>query len=124
MPEPTRRETALRKIKAGDIFHGEGDHGGSLICLATSITETTINARTVTHQLEFKFDRRTGLGQEPEYSIKGVIDSVAPLPPEIYDAFIGLDARSKNEKGPLTEAEKKALLFVAKFYPQNQIDEH
>lgn len=118
----TPREKALRDIKMGDMFHAEGDHGGSLICLATSITESTIYARTVTHQLEFKFDRRTGVGKEDLYLIEGTIDSVAPVPADIYEALVGLDRRYRARDNPrLTEAEKRALLFVAKFYPAHPI---
>jgi hypothetical protein len=72
----TSRQVALRNIKIGDIFHAEGDNGGSLICLATSITGTVIYARTVTTQWDFKFDRRTGVGKEDKHSIQGTIDSV------------------------------------------------
>ena len=118
----TPREKALRDIKMGDIFHAEGDQGQSLLCLATSIAETTINARTVTHQLEFNFDRRTGRGQEPKYSIKGTIDSVEPLPAEMYEALIGLDRRYRAGDGPkLSAAEKKALIFVYDFYDAHPI---
>jgi len=85
----TGRQRALRNIKMGDLFHAEGDHGGSLICITTSITESTIYARTVTHQLEFKFDRRTGAGKEELYLIEGTIDSVAQVPADIYEALVG-----------------------------------
>lgn len=93
----TARERVLRGIRIGDIFHAEGDHGGPLICLATSITKTTINARTVSHGLEFKFDRRTGIGKEPEYSIGGTIDSVARLPLDIYEVLISLDVKNRSK---------------------------
>ena len=121
MPELTKREMALRKIKSGDIFHADGDHGGPLICLATSITETTINARTVTHGLEFKFDRRTGVGKEPEYSIGGTIDSVASVPADIYEALISLDLKRTNWDGPFSAEQKRALIFTSRFYPENPI---
>lgn len=119
----TLREKALRSIKIGDIFHGVGDKSPSLLLLATSITETTINARTVTHQLEFKFDRRTGVGLEPKYGVLGTIDSVQPLPSEIYEALIGMDRRYHPGYDPkLTEAEKKALIFVYDFYDAYPIE--
>ncbi len=118
----TDRERVLWSIKVGDIFRATGDHGGPLICLTTAITETAIHARTVTHQLEFTFDRRTGVGQEDEFSIKGTIDSVAPLPPEIHETLLGLDHKNRTPvEGPLTENQKKALLFIAKFYPAHPI---
>lgn len=118
----TSRERALGNVKVGDIFHAEGDHGGSLICLATSITDTTIHARTITHQLEFKFDRRTGLGEEPEYRIKGTIDSVAQLPPDVRATILDLDRKHRSQaEGRLTTEEKRALVFVADFYPAHPI---
>lgn len=118
----TPKEKALRNIKTGDIFHADGHHGGSLICLATSITDSTINARTVTHQLEFTFDRRTGVGEDLKYSMKGTIDSVAPLPSDIHAALVGLDARFQRKlEGPPTDLEKRALRFVDDFYPAHPI---
>ncbi len=119
--ELTPRERALRNIKVGDIFHADGSHGGPLICLATSITETTINARTVTQGYEFKFDRRTGIGGGPEHSAKGFIDSVAPLPPDIREALLSLDLKRKNWDGPLTPDQKRALIFTSHYYPANPL---
>jgi len=121
MSQSTARESALHQIKTGDIFHAAGDRA-SLICLATSITEATIHARTVTHGLEFKFDRRTGVGRELKYSMSGTIDSVAPVPPAIHDALLSLDFKRDNWDGPLSEEQKRALLFVSYFYPENPID--
>jgi hypothetical protein len=121
MPDLTAREAALHKIKTGDIFRADGNQSGPLICLTTSVTETTIHARTVTHGLEFTFDRRTGVGTEPKYSIDGTITSVAPVPPDIYDALISLDFKRDNWDGPLSKEQKRALLFIADFYPENPI---
>jgi hypothetical protein len=119
----TPREQALRGIKMGDIFHAKGNHGGPLICLATSITESTINARTVSHGLEFKFDRRTGLGKEPKYSIEGTIDSVARLPQDIHDALISLDVKNRSKwDSPLSTEQKRALIFTSHFYPEHPIE--
>ncbi len=123
MPRLTQREIALRNIRMGDIFHADGDHGGPLICLATSITETTINARTVSHNLKFKFDRRTGVGKEPEFSIGGTIDSVARLPPDIYEALISLDVKNRSKwDSPLSAEQKRALIFTSHFYPEHPIE--
>jgi len=120
----TSRQKALRSIKVGDLFNAAGDHGVPLICLATSITETAIYARTITHQLEFKFDRRTGVGREDEYSIGGTIDSVERLPPDIYEALIGLDRRHRaGDDRRLSSEEKRALLFLDDFYEAHPIQE-
>lgn len=119
----TPRETALRAIRIGDIFHGVGDKSPSLLLVATSITESTINARTITHQLEFKFDRRTGVGRESKYGVLGTIDSVQPLPREIYETLIDMDRRYHAGDDPkLTAAEKKALLIVYDFYDAHPIE--
>jgi GNAT superfamily N-acetyltransferase len=121
-PKITSRESALRNIKVGDLFNAAGDHGAPLICLATSITETTIHARTVTQQFEFKFDRRTGVGKEDEYSIGGTINSVEPLPPEIHEALIGLDQRHQARGSlKLTKEEVRALSFLDDFYDAHPI---
>jgi len=118
----TSREKALRSIKIGDLFNAEGDHGGPLICLATSITETTVYARTITHQWDFKFDRRTGLGKEDKYSIGGRINSIEPLPSDIYEALIGLDRRYRAGDDPkLSKEEIRALLFLDDFYEAHPI---
>jgi hypothetical protein len=116
------REKALGNIGIGDLFNAAGDHGAALICLATSITETTIYARTVTQQFEFKFDRRTGVGKEDKYSIGGIINSVEPLPSDIYEALIGLDRRHQARGSlRLTKEEIRALTFLDDFYDAHPI---
>ena len=64
----TDRETALRSLAMGDIFHGRSPNGASLVCLITSVNDSTIYARRITTQDDLKFDRRTGieLGDVPE----------------------------------------------------------
>lgn len=122
MPEAMSRQHALQSIKVGDLIHGKSEHGGSLICLVTSVDANVIRARTITHQLVFGFDARTGIGREDEYSIEGKIDSVATLPPDILDILMQYDKTNRAGRDPaLSEEEIRAFLFVADFYKSNLI---
>jgi hypothetical protein len=49
-------------LTVGDIFHADCPNGAHLICLATSVTETVIIARSVTNDQYMEFDRKTGAG--------------------------------------------------------------
>lgn len=122
------RELSLSNLAEGDIFHGECPNGASLICLVTSVSENIIEARTVTTQLHFQFDRKTGIAKWGDEPVICTIDSVAPLPMEIYNVMLGLDRKFRQEDDPddpdqfkLSDAEKRALLFVASFYPSNPL---
>jgi hypothetical protein len=120
------RETQLAKLDIGDIFHAESPSGASLICLVLSVGQTTIQARRVTTQESLKFDRRTGVTVADDEGVPCVIDSVTPLPAEIHDIFLELDRKYQKyrpdrdpERFKLTDAEKKALLFVGQHYASN-----
>lgn len=114
------RAAAFRNLVLGDIFHAEGDNGASLICLVTTVTDTTIQGRTVTTQYSLDFDRQTGIGKWGEGTC--VIDSIAPLPAEIRDALLGLDRRYAAGGDPkLLDTEKRALVFVGSFYAANPL---
>ncbi len=111
------RERALSDIQIGDLFNVAGNHGASIICLAIAIGERMIRARSITHQLDIVFDRRTGFGKEPKYGLGGTINSVEPLPPDIHKALIGLDRRyHAGGEAKLTQEEKRALVFIYDFY--------
>lgn len=112
------RESALRRLAVGDIFHGRAPNGASLFCLVTAVTETTIDARRVHTQERVKFDRRTGIeiGE-----VKSRIDCVAPLPPEVHELLLSLDRKYAEAialqaagveldlaKYKLTDAERRA----------------
>ncbi len=119
----TPREQALRRIRDGDLFNVDGDHGHPITCLATLITETTIFARSITHQVNFEFSRETGIGKGEKYVLGGTIQSVAQLPADIHDTLIGLDRRYRSpDPGPLSKAEKVALSFIDDFYDAHPID--
>jgi hypothetical protein len=119
------RESALRKLAVGDIFHANSSNGASLICLVLSVTEETIQSRTVTTQVSLEFDRRTGNAKWGEEPIICTMDSVTPLPVEIHNTMLEIDRKFRLERNlerlRLTDAEKRALVFAASHYPSNQL---
>src|SRR5947207_853489 len=119
------REIALRKLVAGDVFHAESPNGASLICLVISVTENTIQARTVTTQIHLEFDRETGIAEYGIELVPCTIDSVAPLPLEIYNVILGIDRKFRLENNlerfKLSDAEKRALLYVDPHYAENRL---
>lgn len=119
------RKAALVNLAIGDIFHAESPNGASLICLVTSLTDTSIRARTVTTQLCLQFDRRTGIAEWGDQSVPCTIDSVAPLPADIHDIILGIDVKFRSEHETeqlkLNDAEKRALLYVDSHYSSNQL---
>lgn len=118
----TQRKQALHRICAGDLFNVDGSHGHPITCLATSITETTILARSITHQVNFEFDRETGIGKGEKYTLAGTISSAAQLPADIRETLAGLDRRYRApDPGPLSKAEIRALAFIDDFYPQHPL---
>jgi hypothetical protein len=94
-----------------------------MVCLVESVTKTAIYARRVTTQTHLVFDRRTGVAEVGEERVPCTINSVAPLPVEIHNIFLGLDRKFRLEHDPerlkLTEAEKRAYLYLDSHYPSN-----
>jgi hypothetical protein len=119
------RAVILQKLDAGDVFHAESPNGASLVCLVTRVDEGTIYARTVTTQYSLRFDRTTGEAEWGGGGAPCIIDSVAPLPVEIYHVILGIDRKYRLEqdvdKLKLNDAEKRALVFVDSHYSQNQL---
>jgi hypothetical protein len=119
------RKAELDKLAVGDIFHAEAPNGASLICLVVSILESTIQARTVTTQRQFKFDRHTGVAESGEDRVACTINSIAPLPVDIHNVMLGIDRKFRLERDPerlkLNEAEIRALLFVDSHYSSNPL---
>jgi hypothetical protein len=134
----TSRETALRMIGMGDIFHDEDAAGPTRICLTLSVTDATILARAVTTQEVIEFDRRTGVAIHHSHSTlyRYVIDSVAPLPSDIHEIILSLDRKYRegecrraeepnwqppSSESALTREQIRGLLFVADFYQANPL---
>jgi hypothetical protein len=116
----TDRPAVISSLAVGDIFHAEADNGASLICLVTDVTDTAIQARTVTTQISLDFDRQSSIGKWGKGTC--VVDSIAPLPAEIRHALLGLDRRYALGGDPrLLDTEQRALVFVTSFYTANPI---
>ena len=120
------REAALNNLAVGDIFHAESPNTPSMICLVMAVTETRIQARTVTHQLHMEFDRQTGVAKWGDERVLGaVVNSVAPLPVDIHNVMLGLDRKMRLEQDPerikLNDAEKRALVYVGSHYSSNRV---
>ena len=58
------RETGLRNLAVGDIFHARSQNGASLVCLVTGVDDSTIYARRIHTQDDVLFDRGTGFEVE------------------------------------------------------------
>ena len=113
----------VRNLAVGDIFHAERPGGIRLICLAVSVSETTIRARSVTNDQHFEFDRETGTGVVELFGerMPCAIYSTSPLPVDIHHVILGIDRKYRleedEERLKLNDDEKRALLYVAKHYP-------
>ena len=75
------RESKIRAIKVGDIFHAESPNGASMPCQALTITDKTIEAQRMFMPGEIlRFDRTTGLEQGKK---GGAWKTVIPLPDDM-----------------------------------------
>src|ERR1700744_2058515 len=128
------RKTGLSNLSVGDIFHAEYPNGASCICLVLSVDKTTIYARRVTTQQSLAFDRKTGIEDVAADQPQAVIDSIAPLPPEMHNTFLEMNKKYETlmamdeasrfedlERHKLSESEKRALSFVYTHYPSNPL---
>jgi hypothetical protein len=127
------RKTLLANLSVGDIFHAEYLGGAKCICLVLSVNDAAIKARRVTSQENLEFDRQTGVEKVSDGLASAVINSVAPLPAEVHDVFLALDQKYRAvrdqkdifERNPeyfkLSEAEKKAFLFIDSHYSSNPL---
>jgi hypothetical protein len=130
------RETALRRVAFGDMFHasirGRTD-GPSYPCLALQVREDAIFARRMTTQSVHWFNRTTGTEIDDE---RIVIDSVEPLPDDIREIMLSIDRlfreaeHRRAEEPDWVPAENhfhqskdqiRALLFIADFYPAHPL---
>jgi len=126
------RKTLIGNLDVGDIFHAEYPNGASCVCRVLSVNDATIHAKRMTTQENLEFDRHTGIEKVNDGQAQAVINSVAPLPPEIHNIFLALERKYGNiqpedwdnpdlERFKLTEAEKKALRFVGPHYSSNPL---
>ena len=129
----TDRQTALRALGVGHLFHAVDAAGPVRICLVMSVSEKTILARSVTTQEIIEFDRRTGRAAHKRhgFDFDYVIASVEPLPRDIHEIMLSLDRNgrafeeklaadpeyeSPPDKSILNGDQRRGLLFVAGFY--------
>src|ERR1700730_4633000 len=128
----SNRETLICNLDVGDIFHAEYPNGASCVCRVLSLNDATLYARRMTTQENLEFDRHTGIERVNDGQAQAVMNSVAPLPPEIRNVFLGIERKYRQikpedwdnpdlERFKLTEAEKKALLFVGPHYSSNPL---
>src|ERR1700730_17697916 len=85
------RKSLIGDLNVGDIFHAEYPNGASCVCLVLSVNDASIQARRVTTQENLEFDRQTGVESNSNTQSLAVINSVAPLPAEIYTVFLAMD---------------------------------
>lgn len=124
----------LHNLAVGDIFHASAPNGASLICLATAVMDTIIQARTVTHQMHLEFDRETGIAEwinAKRWPGKGMddepvtcaIDSVTPLPIDVHEVMLFVDRKERlahlSDHARLSDVEKEALIFIYSYYREN-----
>ena len=130
----TDRSVCLGNLSVGDIFHAEYPNGASCICLVLSVDDATIYAKRITTQHTLSFNRGTGVEEVAPGEPEAVIDLVAPLPPEVHNTFLEMNKKYETlmamdevsrfqdlERHKLSEAEKKALIFVYSHYPSNAL---
>lgn len=127
------RKRLIGTLDVGDIFHAEYPNGAKCICLVLSVNDASIQARRITSQENLEFDRQTGVERDSNAQSLAVINSVVPLPPDIHNVFVALDQKYQAvhgqkdifERNPeyfkLTDAEKKALLFIYTHYASNPL---
>ena len=121
------RELLLGNLAVGDTFHAEYPNGASCVCRVLSVNDATLHAKRMTTQENLEFDRHTGIERVNNGEAQAVINSVAPLPPEIHDIFLAIERKYRQipwddpdlERFKLTEAQKRALLFVGPHYSSN-----
>jgi hypothetical protein len=119
------QQTKIGRLTVGDIFHASSSKGTSLICLTVAVTATTIRARRVTTQENLEFDRQTGV-ERCDDGAASKIDSVAPLPPDVFNIILGIDRKYRLLQDPkqakLTDAEIKVLgTYVGPHYASNPL---
>jgi hypothetical protein len=125
------RETALRNLAVGDIFHARSSNGASLVCLVTAVDDGTIYARRIHTQDDVQFDRDTGFEAGKPHTR---IDCVVPFPPDIHKIFLETDQKYQElmalvhqgidltpEQTKMTSDEKRASLSIDSHVVANEL---
>ena len=125
------RERKLRKLAAGNVFHGRSPNRASLVCVVTAVDENTIYARRIHTQESLQFDRKTGIERG---GVPSKIDCVAPLPSDIHNLFVEMDQKYQGlyemvrngtefdwERCKLTPDEKRADSFLDEHIAANPL---
>jgi hypothetical protein len=125
------RETALRNLAVGDIFHARSRNGASLVCLVTALDGGTIYARRIHTQDDEQFDRKTGFEVGKQHTR---IDCVTPFPPDIQNIFLAMDQKYQElmalvrqgidltlDQTKMTADEKRASLAIDQHVAANSI---
>ena len=113
----TEKRIDLQKLRPGDLFHAQYPGGQTLTGLTLEVTATRIRGRDITRQEILEIDRVTGVSI-PAGGDPCTIYSTEALPPDLYEAIIGLERkygsgrRLTDEETKLTLAERKALIFI------------
>ena len=125
------RETALRNLAVGDIFHAQSRNGASLVCLVTALDDGTIYARRVHTQDDERFDRSSGIEVRKQHTR---IDCVTPFPPDIQNILLAMDRKYQElmalvrqgieltlDQTRMTPDEKRANLSIDRHVAANLI---
>lgn len=129
---PMRRWTAnpLTRLAAGDIIHATRFGPSSIICLVVSVEGGFIRTRSIAQQQVIDFDIETGVGawhdelfgDEP---IECRIDSIEPLPLEVYNALLEQDRWHRLVRDPKrwreNEARRRAWSTAEAFFRQHKL---
>ena len=113
------RSQSFAAISIGDLIYGLGDDGRPDLLLVHKADSTSLLARNVPNQSEYRF-ARDGEGRRIQDGRACTIVSTAALPAEQYQVAIGLDRRmgSKPEYPDtrLTEEEVQLILSYDRFF--------
>jgi hypothetical protein len=125
------RESALRQLVVGDIFHARSRNGASLVCLVTALDDGTIYGRRIHTQDDVQFDRCTGFELGKAHT---KIDCITPFPPDIESIFLAMDRKYQElmalvrqgvqlslDQTRMTADEKRAGLSIDQHVAANTI---
>ena len=116
-------ETPYTRLVPGDFLRAAGSNRPNFTCLVVVVNEQMVRARSLMGELQYDFDRQTGMARTPDGDY--AITSIEPLPIEFYDVLRGLDRKMRltldKERLKLNGNEIAALLFVDGYYAKHPI---